>query len=149
MTWFARNAETIEACAAVVTAIVAVVAVVGVKYQLDATERQQQAQSARDTYRAHLAMAATLPRFAQPEDACQLMEGSNSGAYSAFVDHLLYSAEQMLEVEPGWETTFSQALEPHAQYLCLEGALDGSTPTLDAFLRNFTEKQCSQIPACE
>jgi hypothetical protein len=100
MRWLSCHAPSVEAVAATVTALVAVAALIGVKFQLDEADRLQKAQSARE---AHLALAATLPQFAQPGDACQLIQSDQAGAYSAFVDHLLYSAEQMLEVSEGWE----------------------------------------------
>ena len=52
MSWWSRNAASVEAIAATVTACVAVAALVGVKRQLDTVEQQQQARSARDAYRA-------------------------------------------------------------------------------------------------
>lgn len=66
MSWLSRNAPSIEAMAAVVTALVAAAALVGVTVQLDEADRLQKEQSAREAYRAHLALAATLPQFALP-----------------------------------------------------------------------------------
>ena len=99
MKWLSANASVVEAIAALITAAIAVLALVGVKYQLDAAEDLQRAQSARDAYRSHLVLAVNNPKLASPKDACSLSEGEDLAAYSAFVDHLLYSAEQMLEVE--------------------------------------------------
>ena len=89
MSWFNRNAHAIEACAAMLTALVAVAALIGVKVQLDEADRLQREQSAREAYRAHLAMTATLPDFADPQDGCELLASPNGGSYVAFVDHLL------------------------------------------------------------
>ncbi len=66
MSWLSRQAETIEAAAATLTALVAVAALIGVKFQLDETERLQKAQSARETYRAHLALAAPPQTLRSP-----------------------------------------------------------------------------------
>ncbi|MGI3187258.1 hypothetical protein [Nioella aestuarii] len=100
MGWFRRNTAVVEAGAAAVTALVAVAALVGVKLQLDAADEIQRAQSARDAYRAPLALAVAHPGLADPPDACALMGSQNGASYAAFVDHLLYSAEQMLTVDP-------------------------------------------------
>lgn len=148
MNWFSRNAETIEAVAAVFTALVALGALIAVKYQLDAADLQQRAQSAREAYRGHLALAVATPQFAKPADACALSSGREAGSYTAFVDHLLYSAEQMLSVEPGWEATFNEALSPHASYFCSDVATD-YTPELNRLLQQFRGRQCSQVKACE
>jgi hypothetical protein len=148
MSWWFRNAESIEAGAALVTAVVAVVALVGIKYQLDEADRLQQAQSARDAYRAHLALAANLPQFARPQDACSLVASSDGGAYEAFVDHLLYSAEQMLAVHDGWERTFLSALDLHTVYLCSSNAPLGETDDTVQLLNRFRATACSAKPDC-
>ncbi len=148
MKWFSRNANSIDAVAAMITALVAIAALVGIKYQLDAADLQQRTQSARDAYRSHLALASTSPTFANPTAACQLISGNKAGAYSAFVDHLLYSAEQMLEVEPGWEATFVEALQPHSHYMCSDFAPFGSTPEMKRLLGDFKGAQCAKVTAC-
>lgn len=148
MNWLSRNAESIEAIAATLTAVVAVAALIGVKFQLDETDRLQKSQSARDSYRAHLSLAVTHPDFAQPVNACSLLGSEKSGAYQAFVDHLLYSAEQMLSVDPGWEATFLNQLDPHASYLCSDFAPLGETHETDAMLAGFRKTACTAAVKC-
>ena len=149
MNWLSKNAESIEALAAVVTALVAVAALVGIKYQLDAADDMQRAQSAREAYRSHLAMASTLPEFAKPQYICSLLESEKSVSYTSFVDHLLYSGEQMLEVADGWETTFLEALEPHNAYICDASNFSDNSVKLDALLDTFRAKQCSEVKTCQ
>ena len=149
MNWLSKNAESIEALAAVVTALVAVAALVGIKYQLDAADDMQRAQSAREAYRSHLAMASTLPKFAKPQYICSLLESEKSVSYTSFVDHLLYSGEQMLEVADGWETTFLEALEPHSTYICDASNFSDNSEKLDALLDTFRAKQCSDVKICQ
>lgn len=149
MNWWSRNAGAIEALAATITAIVAVIALVGVKYQLDAADDLQRSQSARDAYRSHLALASTQSEFAKPSDACVLISGPDAGAYMAFVDHLLYSAEQMLDVEEGWNATFAEALAPHAAYMCSKGAPSWSTSEMASFLETFESNYCVKSIGCE
>ncbi|MCK0149712.1 hypothetical protein MWU54_06735 [Marivita sp. S6314] len=149
MRWVSQHAPVIEAVAALVTALVAVAALVGVVIQLQAADQLSREQSARDAYRNHLALAATQPGFAQPQNACALMSGPNAKSYTAFVDHLLYSAEQMLAVEEGWDTTFLNALDPHAVYLCSEQSPDGADPNLAALLSRFWAERCDATPTCD
>lgn len=148
MSWLSRNAPSVEACAALVTACVAVAALIGVKVQLDETDRLQMAQSAREAFRAHLALAATLPQFARPENSCALMTSDQGGSYVAFVDHLLYSAEQMLVVGEGWNATFLTELEPHGDYLCSASAPLGATDETATLLSSFRQNSCTKQPAC-
>ena len=148
MNWFSRNAATIEAAASVVTACAAVAALIGVTYQLDATDKITRAQSARDTYRAHLAFAATQPDFARPQQACDLLASDQGGAYEAFVDHLLYSAEQMLALDPEWDVTYLEALSPHRSYLCSDGAPFGDTSETAALLTQFRAAECTHDITC-
>ena len=49
--WIKTNASALEAIGVVLTALVALVALVGVKYQVDATAKLQQAQTAREICR--------------------------------------------------------------------------------------------------
>lgn len=148
MNWLSRNAPSLEALAAVVTALVAVAALIGVKIQLDETDRIQKAQSAREAYRAHLALAATLPQFSQPSDTCQLIQSDQAGSYIAFVDHLLYSAEQMLVVSDGWDDTFSAHLETHRDYICAADGPVGETEETARLLLRFRELRCKAEPVC-
>ncbi|MEZ5872505.1 MAG: hypothetical protein R3D32_11825 [Nitratireductor sp.] len=149
MSWLSRHSPAIEAVAAMITAAVAVAALIGVKIQLDGADRIQREQSAREAYRAHLALAATLPQFAEPADGCQLMKSDQGGAYAAFVDHLLYSAEQMLTVSEGWDETFLEELEPHRDYLCLPAGRPGETAETTKLLLSFRSMHCASNPVCQ
>jgi len=148
MSWLSRNAEQIEAVAATVTALVAVAALVGVKLQIDEAERLQQDQSARDAYRAHLALAATLPQFNDPGATCGVLASDQAGAYVAFVDHLLYSAEQMLAVGEGWETTFLDELTTHQDYICAPFGPEADTEETQRLLQVFRQTTCIADVQC-
>ncbi len=148
MTWLRRNAETIEAVAATVTALTAICALVGVSLQLRATDAIARAQSARQAYATHLTLAVAHPTFAAPTDACALLRSDRAASYSAFVDHLLYAAEQMLAVEDGWGATFEAALAPHGAYICLPDGAWGDTPETQALLDVFRVRHCSTQTTC-
>lgn len=148
MSWIKQNSKLIEALAASTTALVAVAALIGVKFQLDANEALQKAQSARDAYRAHLTIAITHPNFAQPVNGCALLGTDTGGGYQAFVEHLLYSAEQMLEVEEGWESTFNHHLGLHADYMCSVHGPDGDTFEMIKLLASYRQNHCPSEPKC-
>ncbi|MEM7734120.1 MAG: hypothetical protein AAF280_15240 [Pseudomonadota bacterium] len=149
MSWLRRNAEVVEALAASVTALVAVAALVGVKFQLDEADRLQREQSAREAYRAHLALAATQPDFAEPQDGCALIASPKGGAYVAFVDHLLYSAEQMLPLYPTWEASFLSELEVHGDLMCSAYAPIGEIPETEQLITTFQTQTCEATPRCQ
>lgn len=147
--WLTRHASAIEGAAAMVTAAVAVAALIGVKLQLDASEAQQQRQAARDAYRGHLALAVSAPDLAAPIDACAIMRGPRAAAYGAFVDHLLYSAELMISTTDGWDATFAQELEPHAQYFCALDDLSVFDPPVQSLLMQSRATLCPLVDPCE
>lgn len=148
MTWLQRNAPTLEAIAACVTALVAVAALIGVKYQLDETDRLQQTSAAREAYRGHLALAASTPAFADPADSCALLQSDDAGAYAAFVDHLMYSAELMLAVDTGWDAVFVENMRPHAGYICSAWLPFDSPLEINQMLINFTRDHCKPATTC-
>jgi hypothetical protein len=148
MRGWSRHAPSIQSIATAVTALVAVAALVGVWFQIDANERIQQEQSARDTYRSHLALAVAHPTYAQPLNGCEMITSSEGASYQAFVDHLLYSAEQMLVTAKGWESTFLSDLEPHADYLCATVGPVGDTVETEVLLGQFKLDACPATPVC-
>ena len=142
-----RHAAVIEASAAALTAIVAVLALFGVLYQVRAAATIQAQQSARDAYRNHLALAVTVPDLAEPSDACGIIAGEKAAAYDAFVAHLLYAAEQMLEVDPDWREVFRREIAPHQTYVCSYQGQFLSDGVLDDILAEMAA-QCPKTPIC-
>ena len=147
MRWFDKKAHVIEAVAALVTAFVAVAALIGVKVQLDATEDIQLSTTARDTYRSHLVLAIEHPEFAQPA-ACEVLESDNAVGYRSFVNHLLYSAELMLQVDDGWDPVFLSELAPHADYICSPSGPIGDTKQVADLLTQFRGLVCKDVTPC-
>ena len=148
MTWLTRHAPALNAVAALLTAVIALGALLAIKVQLDEADRLQRLQSARDAYRGHLSLAVSSPEFARPDDACALLSGPKAGAYEAFVDHLLYSAEQMLDSEPHWEATFNGLLAEHPELICSmpETGDDGSA--MQQLISRFRQTNCNADLAC-
>lgn len=143
-----RHSNAISAFSAIVTACVAAGALIGVKFQLDEAERLQHAQSARTAFRTHLELAVQHPDFAHPENACSLLNSAQAPSYQAFVEHLLYSAEQMLHVADNWEDTFLGYLKPHAAYLCSKDSLSAETEYTASLHTQFRADSCDALPAC-
>lgn len=149
MSWFTRHSAALEAGATLVTALVAVVALLGVKWQLDEADRLSALQSAREAYRGHLVLAVGAPDFAAPADGCAVLASAKGGAYRAFVDHLLYAAEQMLSVEAGWEPTFLAEIAGHQDYFCSVEGPAGDSDAVAAVIAQFRSSGCPAKPACQ
>lgn len=148
MGWVKRQAEAIQALSALVTMLVALAALIGVKVQIDASDRAQALQSARGAYLAQQALAVQTPRFAQPDDACALLASPEGNAYEAFVTHLLFTAEQTLAVQQGWEPTFLSEFTPHAAYICTFADQLNTTDDMHALLARFRADHCASQPPC-
>jgi hypothetical protein len=145
--FFNRNAGAVQAISAVLTVLLALGALIGVKFQIDAAEKLQRAQSARDIYREYLNVSMSKPEFARP-DYCNLSKTSQAVGYEQFVEYLLYTAEQTISVDPDWEATFSEAFKDHVSYLC---ALDDTTSYAEPvakILSDFQKTGCTHVKTC-
>ncbi len=147
MDYLNRNANAVQAMAAVITVVLALAALIGVKLQIDATDRIQRAQSARDIYREYLAMAINKPEFANP-DYCSIANSTQQPAYEHFVEYMLYTAEQTISVDDEWTTTFSKTFEDHSQYICTIGDLSVYPEPVAKLLSAFQQKHCKSVQAC-
>ena len=95
-----------------------------------------------------MALAVTVPDLAEPADLCAVMTGKQAPAYDAFVSHLLYAAEQMLDQSPEWEPQLRRDLEPHLIYICAyqqDFLTDGA---LDRLLVRIVAEDCPDAPKC-
>ncbi len=142
-----RNTAAIQALAAIFTVLIALAALVGVKWQIDAADRIQQAQSARDIYREYLSMAINKPEYAQP-DYCKFATTPQEAGYEHFVEYMLYTAEQTLSVDPGWKETFTHTFKDHAQYICTVREADQYSAAVASLLLEFQSNNCSAVQAC-
>jgi hypothetical protein len=149
MSWFSRHSPQIEALAAAITALAACLALVGVAVQLRAADTTARGQSARESYANFLALSVANPDFADAENVCTLLEGPKGAAYRAYVDYLLYAAEQMLAAEQGWTPTFLAAIHPHLPYLCANPELLLETGDLAVMLAQISQDQCASVMVCE
>lgn len=144
--WLHRNAAPVEAIGSAVTALVAVVALAGVWIQISAADHLAREQSARDTYRAHLALAVANPDLAEG-DLCRLHGEGRDAAYTAFVEHLIFSTEQIIMLEPDMQPSMAQLLEPHSDYLCLMTNFSAYEPQTETLIRGIRARACGAMTA--
>jgi hypothetical protein len=136
MNWLDRNSSALQAIAAIVTAIVAMVALIGIKFQVDASYRVQREQSAKEIYRELLNISIANPDFAAP-NFCVLKQSPKFLAYESYVDYVLYTAEQVIDMDGSWSSTIESHLEVHANYICSSDATEENSPAVEALLESF------------
>ncbi len=142
-----RNSGAIQALAAVLTVLLAAGALLGVKLQVDAAERIQREQSARDIYREYLNLAISKPEFSSP-DYCALAATPQAPAYEHFVEYVLYTAEQAISVDESWTATFAATLEDHSQYICQIAGTDAYSDQVAGLLNSFKRDKCAGVAKC-
>ncbi len=148
MGWFNRHANAISALSALLTAVLALAALIGVKIQIDASSAIQKEQSAKEIYREYLNLSIQKPNFYTP-DYCALKKTAELPAYQAYVEYLLYTGEQVIEMDPQWEKSIASAMEAHALYLCSPDVdLSMYAAEMQAVLASFQAGQCAEVKAC-
>ena len=115
--WLTRNAEALGALGAIATAFAALTALVVIPYQVGQADRIQRDQTAREIYREFLNLTVQKPELANA-DYCTLKDETQRTAYSAYVEYLLYTAEQMVDTSEEWRKPMANYLTEHKTYLC-------------------------------
>lgn len=115
--WLTRNAEPLQAVGAIATAFAALTALIVIPYQVAQADRIQRDQTAREIYREFLNLTVQKPELANA-DYCALKGTNQSTAYAAYVEYLLYTAEQMVDTSPDWRGPMVGYLGDHMTYLC-------------------------------
>ncbi|RCW79442.1 hypothetical protein [Paracoccus lutimaris] len=115
--WLTRNAEALGALGAIATAFAALTALVVIPYQVGQADRIQRDQTAREIYREFLNLTVQKPELANA-DYCTLKDETQRTAYSAYVEYLLYTAEQMVDTSEEWRKPMENYLAEHKTYLC-------------------------------
>lgn len=147
MSWLNRNSNALQALAALFTAAIAIVALIGIKFQVDASYRVQREQSAKEIYRELLNISIANPDFAAP-NFCALMQSPKFAAYESYVDYLLYTAEQVIDMDASWSSTMEGHLEAHADYICSSNANEENTAGVEALLASFRSHACKAASKC-
>lgn len=146
--WFQDRAPALQAMMAVLTALLAAAALLGVKAQIDASERVQQEQSARDIYREFLNLSISRPELADP-DYCALKDTPAEPAYEHYVEYMLYTAEQALAADEEWRNVFAGRLKMHATYICAVDDWDGYDSGVQTLIQAFKAKECAAVQRCK
>lgn len=121
--WLTRNSEPLQAVGAIATAIAALTALIVIPYQVAQADRIQRDQTAREIYREFLNLTVQKPELANA-DFCALKGTKEQTAYSAYVEDLLYTSEQMIDTSPEWRAPMAAYLGDHMTYLCSQDVWD-------------------------
>lgn len=109
------------------TAFAALTALVVIPYQVSQADRIQRDQTAREIYREFLNLTVQKPDLANA-DYCALQDPAQTTAYAAYVEYLIYTAEQMIDTSPDWRAPMASYLEDHMAYLCSDTVRDAQSP---------------------
>ena len=115
--WLIRNSEPLQAVGAIATAFAALTALVVIPYQVAQADRIQRDQTAREIYREFLNLTVQKPELASA-NYCAMKDATQITAYSAYVEYLLYTSEQMIDTSPYWRAPMAGYLAAHMPYLC-------------------------------
>ena len=127
--WLTRNAEALEAVGAIATPFAALSELVVIPLQFAQADRVQHDQTAREIYREFLNLTVQKPDLASA-DYCALKGTTQATAYAAYVEYLLYTAEQMIDTSPDWRGQMASYIGDHMAYLCTEGSWSAQSPDI-------------------
>lgn len=145
--WLTRNAEALEAVGAIATAFAALTALVVIPLQFAQADRIQRDQTAREIYREFLNLTVQKPDLARA-DYCTLKDASQATAYAAYVEYLLYTAQQMTDTSPEWRRQMASYVEDHMAYLCSEGIWSAQSPDIKELVAEL-ELTCKPEHQCK
>ncbi len=148
MNWLKENTDALQALGAILTVVFAVVALAAIKLQIDASDQLQKEQSARDMYREHLSLAIQNPTLAYA-NYCELETEKDELTYEAYLEHFLYTAEQLSSLGAHWQHTIKSYLESHKSYVCSRQKWDDYPADLTALIMEVRATQCRAVRVCE
>lgn len=129
LAWLNRHSAALEALGGIATAFAAITALIVIPYQVSQSDRIQRDQTAREIYREFLNLTVQKPELANA-DYCTMTDANQTTAYAAYVEYLLYTAEQMIDTSPDWRAPMASYLEDHMPYLCSTGIWDAQSPDI-------------------
>jgi hypothetical protein len=127
--------------------VAAVIALVVIPWQIRESDQISRRQTAREIYREFLSLTVQKPELATA-DWCALKDDKDRVAYEAYVDYLLYTAEQVLEAEPGWDRAMQEHLADHLPLLCARVKAGPGEDALGDVLAPLLG-DCGQMAQCE
>jgi len=145
--WLIRNSEALQALGAMATAFAAMTALVVIPYQVAQADRIQRDQTAREIYREFLNLTVQKPELANA-DYCALKDPGQTTAYAAYVEYLIYTAEQMIDTSPEWRTPMASYLGDHMSYLCSQGVWDAQSKEIKGLIAELA-LSCEAEKLCE
>lgn len=148
--WLQRQAQVIQTASALVMAGAALAAAVFVPLQIAANDRTSREQAAREIYREFLNISIQRPDLARP-GTCLPADPVQRAAYESYVDYLLYTAEQVLDLDPeDWRATIAARLAGHSAYLCSFDSddRDAMTPAVAALVGDLQADCATPAPSC-
>lgn len=145
--WFKSHSEALQALGALVTALAALAALVVIPLQIRAAEAIQQRQAAREMYRNLVALTIERPALVNSE-YCDLRQPDQITAFSAYVEFLLYTAEQLMATDPtSWRSPLLGMMEEHITFFCA----DDDWQTYERAVQDLIEhlrQSCPPVPVC-
>ena len=147
MNWLKENTDALQALGAILTVVFAIVALAAIKLQIDASDQLQREQSARDMYREHLSLAIQNPTLAYA-NYCDLKTEKERLTYEAYLEHFLYTAEQLAALGAHWRLTIKSYLEAHHSYVCSRTEWDDYPADLTALITQVRSTQCRAVRVC-
>ncbi len=148
MNWLERHSAALQALGSLLTALVAIAALIGVKLQVDAAYSVQREQSAKEIYREFLNLSIANPDLAQP-DYCSLSKSPRAPAYDAYVEYLLYAAEQVIQADADWIPVFESHLGLHQDVICSQADWGAYADDVRSLVLKFKAGNCQPQPACQ
>ena len=153
--WLERNAQPLQAIGALATAMAAVTAVIVVPYQVSQADQIQRDQTAREIYREYLNITIQNPGLAEA-DYCLLSDDADTTrnqnvsatAYSAYVDYLIYTTEQMVDTSAEWRAPMAGYLGQHMGYLCASESPASRDPDVRDLLADLG-LVCGAVSSCD
>lgn len=141
MGWLTKHAQALQALGALLTAGFAIIALLGVKLQIDGSERIARESQARDIYRSFISLSLNNPAFAEP-GTCPEFDEDESTAYDFYMEYTLYTAEQVIGMDPSWSATFEEIFSHHSAWLC-DGEFIGYTTEVENLILDLQSSQCT------
>lgn len=132
--WFSKHAQAFGA-------LFSAAALAGILFQVYAADQTQRAQSARDIYREFVALTINKPELATFSWSPELAE-KDRAAYEAYVDYLLYTAEQVIAADSNWTKPMHDWLLDHAAYLCAIKDISGYTKEVQSLFDAIRSTEC-------
>jgi hypothetical protein len=145
--WLRHNVEPLQGMGAIVTALAAMTALVVIPLQIRAADNIQMRQTARDMYRGFLQLTLERPALAN-SDFCTATLPDEAIAYSAYMEYMLYTGEQLMITAPeDWASTLQGLMEGHANYFCAQTDWSGYHLAIQELILT-VKADCPSPPEC-